>query len=79
MDRSVRETPEPDIEEMGDFVVSSRSSISDPRTPYGLSYEDCPTDDELDGISLSYDEPRYPKKSLCSYLEAKVSRTRRAE
>ena len=49
-------------------VASSRSSISDPRTPYGLPYEDYPTDDdELDGISLSYDEPRY----LGSYIEAK--------
>ena len=73
VDRSVRETPEPDIEEMGDFVARSRSSISDPRTPYGLPYEEYPTDDdELDGISLSYDEPRYPQKSLGSYLEAKV-------
>ena len=71
VDRSVRETPEPDIEEMGDFVASSGSSISDPRTPYGLPYEDYPTDDDkLDGISLSYDQPRYPQKSLGSYLEA---------
>ena len=71
VDRSVRETPEPDIEEMGEFVASSRSSISDPRTPNGLPYEDYPTDDdEFDGISLSYDEPRYPEKSLGSLLEA---------
>ena len=68
VDRSVRETTEPDIEEKGDFVATSRSSISDPRTPYGLPYEEYPTDDdELDGISLSYDEPRY----LGSYLETK--------
>ena len=56
-----------------DFVASSQSSVSDPRTPYGLPYEDYPIDDdELDGISLLYDEPRYPQKSLGSYLEAKV-------
>ena len=72
VDRSVRETLEPDIEEMGDFVASSGSSISDPRTPYGLTYEDYPTDDdELDGISLSYDEPRYPQKSLAHTLRQK--------
>ena len=67
VDSSVRETSEPDIEEMGDFVAISRSSISDPRTPYGLPYEDYPTDDDELDISLSYDEPRY----LGSYLEAK--------
>ena len=70
---SEKEVPAPDIEEeIGDFVASSQSSISDPRTPYGSQYEIYLADDydELEGISLSYDEPCYPQKGLGSYLEA---------
>ena len=69
VDRRVRKTSEPDIEEVGNLIASSRSSISDPRTPYGLPYEDYPIDDdELDGVSLSYDKPHCPQKSHGSCL-----------